>query len=138
MIASHACIRAMQDLFTEEAYRGMLEIVKYARYVEGQQQLEEGPGKDTDTAARVTLNSVLALGDDLALSGLAAIAGCSLCETNRVTLEKAWQVVANEFYDAHGKFSQEAWARALLQTLKVGCLRQLLCGHTAIMHQSLL
>lgn len=44
----------MQDLFTEEAYRGMLEIVKYARYVEGQQQLEEDPGKDIGTAARMT------------------------------------------------------------------------------------
>lgn len=50
-----------QDLFTEEAYRGMLEIVKYARYVEGQQQLEEDPGKDTKTAARMTSWT---LGDD--------------------------------------------------------------------------
>lgn len=54
-----------------------------------------------------------------AISEPATFAGCSLCETNRITLEKAWQVVANEFYDAHGKFSQDAWARALLQTLKV-------------------
>lgn len=76
-----------KDLFTEEAYRGMKEIVKYARYVESQQEAEASPG-------------------------------CSLCEPNRITLEKAWQVVANEFFDAHGKFSQEAWAKTLLQTLK--------------------
>jgi hypothetical protein len=101
----------------------MLEIVKYARYVEGQQQLEEGPGKDTDTAARLTLIASWPWATTGAISEPVAIAGCSLCETNRITLEKAWQVVANEFYDAHGKFSQEAWARALLQTLKVGSLR---------------
>lgn len=88
-------------------------------------------------------------------AGIVPCAGCSLCETNRITLEKAWQVrrcvtspclaiasctrhgasrgdpsaifscinntqvVANEFYDAHDKFSQEAWAKTLLQTLKV-------------------
>ena len=35
----------LQDLFTEEAYRGMLEVVKYARYVESQQEVEERPGE---------------------------------------------------------------------------------------------
>jgi hypothetical protein len=35
-------------------------------------------------------------------------------------LEKAWQVVANEYYDSHAAFSQAAWATALQDTLKVG------------------
>eukprot|EP00208_Stichococcus_sp_RCC1054_P001119 CAMPEP_0206145654 /NCGR_PEP_ID=MMETSP1473-20131121/28105_1 /ASSEMBLY_ACC=CAM_ASM_001109 /TAXON_ID=1461547 /ORGANISM="Stichococcus sp, Strain RCC1054" /LENGTH=649 /DNA_ID=CAMNT_0053541937 /DNA_START=262 /DNA_END=2212 /DNA_ORIENTATION=+ len=76
-----------KDLFTDEAYQGMLEIVKYARYVETQQEAEELPG-------------------------------CELCETNRITLEKAWQVVANEFYDSHHTFSQRDWARTLQATLR--------------------
>ena len=57
----------LQDLFTEEAYRGMLEIIKYARHVEAQNDVEEGPD-------------------------------CDLCETNRITLEKAWQV-CRSFHD---------------------------------------
>lgn len=40
------------------------------------------------------------------------------CVDNRLLLEKAWQVVANEFYDCKGRFSQAAWAGQLLQTLQ--------------------
>ena len=31
---------------------------------------------------------------------------CFQCKSNREILEHAWQVVANEFYDPHGQFSQ--------------------------------
>lgn len=41
------------------------------------------------------------------------------CTPNRLLLEKAWQIVANEFYDAKGQFSQSAWAGQLLHTLQV-------------------
>ncbi len=41
------------------------------------------------------------------------------CVNNRLMLEKAWQVVANEFFDPRGSFSQAAWAHQLLDTLKV-------------------
>lgn len=76
-----------RDLFTEEAYQGMLEIIKYARYVEEHQPLQDAPG-------------------------------CEDCESNRITLEKAWQVVANEFFDASKTFRQDKWAQILLETLK--------------------
>ncbi len=42
------------------------------------------------------------------------------CVDNRLLLEKAWQIIANEFYDAKGRFSQAAWAGQLPDTLKVG------------------
>ena len=41
------------------------------------------------------------------------------CVDNRLLLEKAWQIIANEFYDAKGQFSQAFWAEQLLGTLKV-------------------
>lgn len=41
------------------------------------------------------------------------------CVDNRLLLEKAWQIIANEFYDAKGRFSQASWAEQLLGTLKV-------------------
>lgn len=46
--------------------------------------------------------------------------GDRACVDNRLLLEKAWQVVANEFYDSQGRFSQAAWAGQLLHTLQVG------------------
>ena len=46
------------------------------------------------------------------------------CVDNRLLLEKAWQIIANEFYDAKGHFSQASWAEQLLGTLKVcACLQ---------------
>jgi len=45
--------------------------------------------------------------------------GCEHCTDNRLLLEHAWQVVANEFYDPAGRFSQAKWADQLLSTLKV-------------------
>ena len=42
------------------------------------------------------------------------------CVDNRLLLEKAWQIIANEFYDAKGRFSQATWAGQLPDTLKVG------------------
>lgn len=63
--------------------------------------------------------ALLLLANPADVGGAAGGAGCELCETNRVTLEKAWQVVANEYYDARAAFGQEAWARTLLSTLKV-------------------
>ena len=45
------------------------------------------------------------------------------CVDNRLLLEKAWQIIANEFYDAKGRFSQATWAGQLPNTLKVGCSR---------------
>ena len=47
-------------------------------------------------------------------------------------------MVANEFYDAHGKFSQEAWARALLQTLKVGLCSRSCLSVAAVTYETLL
>jgi hypothetical protein len=41
------------------------------------------------------------------------------CVDNRLQLEKAWQVVANEFFDPHAAFSQAAWAAQLHNTLLV-------------------
>ena len=45
--------------------------------------------------------------------------GCEHCTDNRLLLERAWQVVANEFYDPAGRFSQAKWADQLLTTFKV-------------------
>jgi hypothetical protein len=42
------------------------------------------------------------------------------CVKNRLLLEKAWQIIASEYYDAKGNFSQAAWAEQLLHTLQVG------------------
>ena len=52
--------------------------------------------------------------------------GCELCSTNRKMLEKAWQVIANEYFDPHGEFSQAAWAKQLLLAFQVSSLLQLL------------
>ena len=51
-------------------------------------------------------------------------AGCLTCKDNRLLVEKAWQIIANEYYDPHERFSQAAWAKQLLQALQV-CLIQL-------------
>ena len=48
-------------------------------------------------------------------------AGCLTCKDNRLLVEKAWQIIANEYYDPHERFSQAAWAKQLLQALQV-CL----------------
>lgn len=45
--------------------------------------------------------------------------GCEHCTDNRLLLEHAWQVVANEFYDSAGQFSQAKWADQLLRTFQV-------------------
>ena len=49
---------------------------------------------------------------------------CEHCTDNRLLLEHAWQVVANEFYDPAGRFSQAKWADQLLTTFKVGHMLQ--------------
>ncbi|KAK9805537.1 hypothetical protein WJX72_003921 [[Myrmecia] bisecta] len=51
--------------------------------------------------------------------------GCEQCTDHRLLLEQAWQVVANEFYDPLGHFSQAKWADQLLTALKAagGMLR---------------
>ncbi|KAK9837070.1 hypothetical protein WJX81_000274 [Elliptochloris bilobata] len=48
------------------------------------------------------------------------------CTANRLLLEHTWQVVANEFFDVSGKFSQAAWARQLQATLQRagGCIER--------------
>lgn len=48
--------------------------------------------------------------------------GCEHCTDNRLLIEHAWQVVANEFFDPAGHFSQATWADQLLQTLQVTSL----------------
>ncbi len=54
------------------------------------------------------------------IEGLEAIEEDDIaCVDNQLLLEKAWQIIANEFYDAQGRFSQAAWAEQLLSTLKV-------------------
>lgn len=45
--------------------------------------------------------------------------GCEHCTDNRLLIEHAWQVVANEFFDPAEHFSQAKWADQLLQTLQV-------------------
>ena len=52
---------------------------------------------------------------------------CEHCTDNRLLLEHAWQVVANEFYDPAGRFSQAKWADQLLSTFKVITLPRYLC-----------
>lgn len=53
------------------------------------------------------------------VEGLEAVEdGAHECVENRLLLEKAWQIVANEFYDYKGRFSQAAWAGQLLHTLQ--------------------
>ena len=47
--------------------------------------------------------------------------GCEQCEDNRLMLEKAWQVIASEFFDPHREFSQAKWVAALQHTLQVCC-----------------
>lgn len=77
-----------KDLFTEDAWRGMLRLQDYATYVETvAAEAEKRPG-------------------------------CEECLDNRLFLERAWQVVANEYYDPHLHFSQADWAGQLLQTLQ--------------------
>jgi hypothetical protein len=44
--------------------------------------------------------------------------GCSQCKANREILEHAWQVVANEYYDPYGHFTQADWAGKLQSTLQ--------------------
>ena len=48
--------------------------------------------------------------------------GCEHCTDNRLLVERAWQVVANEFYDPAGRFSQAKWADQLLSTFQVSLL----------------
>lgn len=43
---------------------------------------------------------------------------CLECTANREILEHAWQVVANEYYDPYGKFSQADWAGVLQKALE--------------------
>ena len=50
--------------------------------------------------------------------------GCEMCTANRKLLERAWQVIANEYYDPRGRFSQAAWAKQLLLALQVGIFRR--------------
>ena len=45
--------------------------------------------------------------------------GCGTCKDNRLLVEKAWQIIANEYYDPKERFSQAAWARQLLQAFQV-------------------
>ena len=45
--------------------------------------------------------------------------GCATCKDNRLLVEKAWQIIANEYYDQHDRFSQADWARQLLEALEV-------------------
>ncbi len=52
------------------------------------------------------------------------------CVDNRLLLEKAWQIIANEFYDAKGHFSQASWAEQLLGTLKVMTCYSILSGRS--------
>lgn len=54
--------------------------------------------------------------------------GCEHCTDNRLLLERAWQVVANEFYDPAGRFSQAKWADQLLRTFKVAHTHPLLAA----------
>lgn len=84
------------ELFTPEAWQGMLQLQRYASYVE-----------------------------QLAAAGVEEGPGCESCTANRMMLEKAWQTVAAEFFDPHAEFNQARWASQLLTVLKAhdGTLR---------------
>jgi hypothetical protein len=47
-----------------------------------------------------------------------AAPGCESCAENRRILEQAWQVVANEYFDPKGRFSQTWWAGELEKALR--------------------
>lgn len=52
------------------------------------------------------------------LEGVESARSCSECAANRQRLERAWQVVANEFYDPYSRFTQGSWAGELQRTLE--------------------
>lgn len=56
--------------------------------------------------------------------------GCASCGANRRMLERAWQTVANEFYDPQGRFSQTQWAKELLLAFQVCSAAQELPVHS--------
>ena len=60
--------------------------------------------------------------------------GCEHCTDNRLLLEHAWQVVANEFYDPAGKFSQAKWADQLLRTFEVALMLVVFCCTSSMGH----
>lgn len=78
-----------RELFTDEAWEGMVRLQRYAEYLE-----------------------------EIQAKGVEEAPGCEQCGDNRLILEKAWQVVANEFFDAKGCFSQAVWADQLIATLQ--------------------
>lgn len=51
------------------------------------------------------------------LEAIESTPGCESCKENRKVLEQAWQVVANEYFDPTGKFSQTWWAGELQRSL---------------------
>lgn len=57
--------------------------------------------------------------DRIEAEGVEDQPGCEQCKENRQVLEKTWQVVANEYYDVNGQFSQREWAAQLLSALQV-------------------
>ena len=63
-------------------------------------------------------------------------AGCGMCRDNRLLLEKAWQIIANEFYDPSGQYSQAAWAQQLLSQVLPSLLLQ--CLPAPMLHTSIL
>mmetsp|Transcript_9205 Transcript_9205/g.22784 ORF Transcript_9205/g.22784 Transcript_9205/m.22784 type:complete len:637 (-) Transcript_9205:387-2297(-) len=84
------------QLFTQDAWEGMQRLTSYAEYVESLEADEAGLG-----------------------------CGDGVCEANRKLLERAWQTVANEYYDPRGGFSQAWWAAQLEDELRAsgGLLR---------------
>ena len=72
-----------------------------------------------DLYARCRLQQYAKYVEGLDASGLEDQPGCETCTANRLMLEKAWQTVANEFYDPTGSFNQAKWAESLLHTLQV-------------------
>ncbi|WIA08921.1 hypothetical protein OEZ85_008338 [Tetradesmus obliquus] len=84
------------DMFTDDAWQAMVKLQRYAQYLE-----------------------------TLADAGVEEAPGCESCAANRMMLERAWQTVANEFYDPAGRFSQQAWA---------GQLQAVLAQHGGALH----
>mmetsp|Transcript_61613 Transcript_61613/g.194965 ORF Transcript_61613/g.194965 Transcript_61613/m.194965 type:complete len:598 (-) Transcript_61613:32-1825(-) len=80
------------DMYTEDAWAGIKKLREYGAFVETLQPVE-----NSEACMNLT----------------------PTCKENRLTLEKAFQVVSNEFYDVQGKgFSQAKWAETLLSTLR--------------------
>lgn len=77
----------LHDAHSYSLRYSLCRIIRYGRYVDTLEDIENAPG-------------------------------CEKCRANRMVLEHAWQVVANEYFDPKSNFSQTWWAGELERVLK--------------------